>query len=80
MNLEVQVDAARTLWDQRGSRVIRGNVLAIPVDNTLLYVEPIYRPLFPGGLGAGCKRGFRWLSEGHGKQTFRGCSRCDETS
>ncbi|MGK7391909.1 MAG: UPF0182 family membrane protein [Candidatus Cyclobacteriaceae bacterium M2_1C_046] len=31
-----------SLWDQRGSRVIRGNVLAIPVDNTLIYVEPIY--------------------------------------
>ncbi len=31
-----------TLWDQRGSNVIRGNVLAIPVEDTLLYVEPIY--------------------------------------
>jgi hypothetical protein len=31
-----------TLWDQRGSNVIRGNVLAIPIDDTLLYVEPIY--------------------------------------
>lgn len=31
-----------TLWDQRGSNVIRGNVLAIPVSNTMLYVEPIY--------------------------------------
>ncbi|MBT3979745.1 MAG: UPF0182 family protein [Bacteriovoracaceae bacterium] len=31
-----------TLWDQRGSRVIRGNVLAIPVENSLLYFEPIY--------------------------------------
>jgi hypothetical protein len=31
-----------TLWDQRGSNVIRGNVLAIPIDETLLYVEPIY--------------------------------------
>jgi uncharacterized membrane protein (UPF0182 family) len=31
-----------SLWDQRGSRVIRGNVLAIPIDDTLLYVEPIY--------------------------------------
>jgi hypothetical protein len=31
-----------TLWDQRGSRVIRGNVLAIPIEETLLYVEPIY--------------------------------------
>jgi len=31
-----------SLWDQRGSRVVRGNVLAIPVNKTLLYVEPIY--------------------------------------
>ena len=31
-----------TLWDQRGSNVIRGNVLAIPINQTMLYVEPIY--------------------------------------
>ena len=31
-----------TLWSQQGSDVIRGNVLAIPLDNTLIYVEPIY--------------------------------------
>ncbi|MCF6148133.1 MAG: UPF0182 family protein [Candidatus Kuenenia sp.] len=31
-----------TLWDQRGSSVIRGNVLVIPVDKTLIYAEPIY--------------------------------------
>ena len=31
-----------SLWDQRGSNVIRGNTLAIPVGNTLIYVEPIY--------------------------------------
>lgn len=31
-----------SLWDQRGSRVIRGNVLVIPVEDTLVYVEPIY--------------------------------------
>jgi uncharacterized protein len=31
-----------SLWDQRGSSVIRGNVLAIPVENTLVYIEPIY--------------------------------------
>jgi uncharacterized membrane protein (UPF0182 family) len=31
-----------SLWDQRGSKVIRGNVLAIPVNNTIFYVEPIY--------------------------------------
>ena len=31
-----------TLWDQQGSEVIRGNVLAIPLGDTLIYVEPIY--------------------------------------
>lgn len=31
-----------SLWDQHGSKVLRGNVLAIPINNSLLYVEPIY--------------------------------------
>jgi len=46
--VETKIDQDRhlsgqlTLWDQRGSSVIRGNMLAIPVEKTLLYVEPIY--------------------------------------
>lgn len=36
------LSAQLALWDQRGSRVIRGNVLVIPIGDTLLYVEPIY--------------------------------------
>jgi hypothetical protein len=46
--VETKIDQDRhlsgqlTLWDQRGSRVIRGNVLAIPVEKTIIYVEPIY--------------------------------------
>jgi uncharacterized membrane protein (UPF0182 family) len=31
-----------TLWDQRGSRVIRGNLLVIPIDQSFLYVEPVF--------------------------------------
>lgn len=31
-----------TLWDQRGSSVIRGNLLVLPVNGSVLYVEPIY--------------------------------------
>ncbi len=31
-----------TLWDQRGSRVIRGNLIVIPIENSFLYVEPVY--------------------------------------
>ncbi len=31
-----------TLWGQRGSMVIRGNLLVIPIEDSLLYIEPIY--------------------------------------
>ncbi|MBD3235140.1 MAG: UPF0182 family protein, partial [Candidatus Eisenbacteria bacterium] len=31
-----------TLWSQRGSRVLRGNLLVIPIEKSLLYVEPLY--------------------------------------
>ncbi len=31
-----------TLWGQKGSQVIRGNLLVIPIENSILYVEPIY--------------------------------------
>ena len=36
------LSAQLSLWDQRGSSVIRGNMLAIPIGQTILYVEPIY--------------------------------------
>jgi uncharacterized membrane protein (UPF0182 family) len=31
-----------TLWDQKGSRVIRGNLIAVPIENSFLYVVPLY--------------------------------------
>jgi len=31
-----------TLWSQAGSQVIRGNLLAIPIEESLLYVQPLY--------------------------------------
>ena len=31
-----------SLWNQQGSRVVRGSTLVFPVDDTFLYVEPIY--------------------------------------
>ncbi|HLR91414.1 MAG TPA: UPF0182 family protein [Balneolaceae bacterium] len=30
------------LWDQRGSRVIRGNLMIIPIEDSFLYVEPVF--------------------------------------
>jgi uncharacterized membrane protein (UPF0182 family) len=46
--IEARIDQDTTisqqlsLWNQTGSRVIRGNMLVIPIDDTLLYVEPLY--------------------------------------
>jgi uncharacterized membrane protein (UPF0182 family) len=31
-----------SLWNQRGSTVIRGSLLAIPIDRSLIYVQPLY--------------------------------------
>jgi uncharacterized membrane protein (UPF0182 family) len=31
-----------TLWGQIGSQVIRGSLLVIPIENSLLYVQPLY--------------------------------------
>lgn len=31
-----------TLWGQQGSTILRGNVIIVPIENSLLYVEPIY--------------------------------------
>jgi uncharacterized membrane protein (UPF0182 family) len=31
-----------TLWDQRGSRVIRGKLIVTPIENSFLYIVPIY--------------------------------------
>jgi hypothetical protein len=37
-----EISQAFTLWGQAGSKVIRGNLLIIPVKDSLVYVEPIY--------------------------------------
>ncbi|MFN0071084.1 MAG: UPF0182 family protein [Chloroflexota bacterium] len=39
---EPSISSQFTLWNQSGSRVIRGNLLVIPVGRSNLYVEPIY--------------------------------------
>jgi uncharacterized membrane protein (UPF0182 family) len=48
MQIEARVDQQTeisrelSLWGQRGSRVIRGNLLAIPISDSFIYVEPVY--------------------------------------
>lgn len=37
-----EISAQLSLWSQRGSDVIRGTMLVIPLGETLLYVQPLY--------------------------------------
>ena len=39
-----------SLWNQRGSQVIRGSLLVIPIENSLLYIEPLYLSAEAGSL------------------------------
>ncbi|MBI4522959.1 MAG: UPF0182 family protein [Deltaproteobacteria bacterium] len=39
-----------SLWGQRGSQVIRGSLLAIPIETSLLYVQPLYLAAEKGSL------------------------------
>ncbi len=36
------ISAQLSLWKQGGSEVIRGNLLVIPIEGSLIYVEPLY--------------------------------------
>lgn len=42
INQEPEISQQLTLWNQHGSRAIRGNLLVVPIRETLLYVQPLY--------------------------------------
>lgn len=42
INQNPEISEQLTLWDQEGSSVIRGDLLVIPIERSLLYVEPVY--------------------------------------
>ncbi len=42
INQNTEISQQISLWNQMGSRVIRGTVLVIPVGNSVLYVSPLY--------------------------------------
>jgi hypothetical protein len=42
INQNDEISPQLTLWNQHGSRVIRGNLLVLPVGDSILYVEPMY--------------------------------------
>ena len=42
INQDTEVARQISLWDQRGSEVIRGELLVIPIEESLIYVQPLY--------------------------------------
>ncbi len=42
INQETSISQQVTLWDQKGSSVIRGELLVIPINESLIYVQPLY--------------------------------------
>ncbi len=42
INQDTEISQQLSLWDQRGSSVLRGSLLVIPIQESLLYVQPIY--------------------------------------
>lgn len=39
---DTEISQQLTLWNQEGSEVFRGDLLVIPIEESLLYVEPVY--------------------------------------
>lgn len=42
INQDPEVSKQISLWDQRGSQVIQGPLLVIPIEKSLVYVRPLY--------------------------------------
>ncbi|MDQ6672371.1 MAG: UPF0182 family protein [Chloroflexota bacterium] len=42
INQEPAISSQITLWNQQGSQVLRGNLLVIPLEDAVLYMEPLY--------------------------------------
>ena len=42
INQDTEISRQISLWNQMGSRVIRGNLLVVPIENSILYVSPLY--------------------------------------
>jgi hypothetical protein len=42
INQDPVISERISLWSRDGSRVIQGNLLVIPIEESLLYVEPLY--------------------------------------
>ena len=42
INQDAEISRQISLWDQKGSQVIQGSLLVIPIEESLIYVRPLY--------------------------------------
>lgn len=42
INQDSAISQQFTLWGQKGTKILRGDIMVIPVEDTLIYVEPVY--------------------------------------
>jgi uncharacterized membrane protein (UPF0182 family) len=42
INQDPEISKQLALWNQQGSSVIRGNMLAIPIEESIIFIEPLY--------------------------------------
>jgi hypothetical protein len=42
INQNTEISRQLSLWNQLGSRVIRGHLIVIPIEHSILYVSPLY--------------------------------------
>ncbi|MCC6861314.1 MAG: UPF0182 family protein [Bryobacterales bacterium] len=42
INQDQQIARDLNMWNQQGSQVLRGQILVLPVEDTFLYIQPIY--------------------------------------
>jgi uncharacterized membrane protein (UPF0182 family) len=50
INQDPEISKQLSLWNQGGSRVVWGSLLVIPVEQSLLYVQPLYLAAENGGV------------------------------
>jgi uncharacterized protein len=42
INQDPAISSQISLWNRQGSRVLQGNLLMVPIEKSLLYIEPLY--------------------------------------
>ena len=75
INQDQVISPQITLWSQQGSQVIQGTLMVIPIEQSLIYVRPLYLP-GAGRTHPGTDPRHRRLSEPHRHGTHAGRGDC----